>query len=442
MIAHPKILSSRDRRQTDPTIKLCWHEACRTISLGKSYTQWKVPIEMTDFAKTKAMFNLPDGVIYLDGNSLGPQPKEAPDRIAKMVTDEWGEMLISGWNKAGWMHQPTRVGNRIAKLIGAEENSVVMGDTLSIKVYQAVASALELNPGRKVILSDNGNFPTDLYMTNGLIRSLNDGHRLVTVNPEDVEAAIDDTVAVLMLTEIDYRTGRKHDMKRLTEKAHAAGVITIWDLAHSAGALPVDLSGCNADFAIGCTYKYLNGGPGAPAFIYVAPRHADKVRPALSGWLGHAAPFAFDLDYKAGSGIERMRVGTPPVIALTVLETALDIWDMADINDVRAKSIELCDLFIKEVEARCPQLTLDTPRDGAARGSQVSFRFAEGYAAMQALIAHGVVGDFRAPDTMRFGFTPLYIDKADVLAAVDIFENILTNSLWDTEAFKTKSAVT
>ena len=388
------------------------------------------------------MFNLPDGTIYLDGNSLGPQPKGAPERISKMVTDEWGQMLISGWNKAGWMQQPTRVGNRIAKLVGAEKNSIVMGDTLSIKVYQAVASALDLNPGRKVILSDTGNFPTDLYMTEGLIRSLNDGHELRTVAPEEVEAAIDDTVAVMLLTEIDYRTGRKHDMKRLTEKAHAAGVITIWDLAHSAGALPVDLSGCNADFAIGCTYKYLNGGPGAPAFIYVAPRHADKVRPALSGWLGHEAPFAFDLDYKAGSGIERMRVGTPPVIALTVLETALDIWDMADIHDVRAKSITLCDLFIKEVEARCPQLTLDTPRDGAMRGSQVSFRFAEGYAAMQALIAHGVVGDFRAPDTMRFGFTPLYIDEADVLAAVDILENILTNDLWDTEGFKTKSAVT
>jgi len=265
---------------------------------------------------------------------------------------------------------------------------------------------------------------------------------LRTVNPEDVEAAIDESVAVLLLTEVDYRTGRKHDMKRLTQKAHAAGIITIWDLAHSAGALPVDLSGCNADFAVGCTYKYLNGGPGAPAFIYVAPRLAQKVQPALSGWLGHDAPFAFAPEYKAGNGIERMRVGTPPVIALTVLESALDIWDMANINDVRTKSIELCDLFIKEVTARCPQLTLETTLDGAARGSHVSFRFADGYAAMQALISHGVIGDFRAPDTMRFGFAPLYIDEADVLAAVEILENIMTNKLWDTKAFKTKSAVT
>ena len=397
---------------------------------------------MTDFTKTKAMFNIPTGTIYLDGNSLGPLPKDAPVRVANMLKDEWGEMLISGWNKAGWMQQPTSVGNRIAGLIGAEKNSVFMGDTLSIKVYQAVASALELNPNRKIILSDNGNFPTDLYMTNGLIRLLNDGHELRIVNPEDVEAAIDDTVAVLLLTEEDYRTGRKHDMKLLTQKAHAAGVIAVWDLAHSAGALPVDLAGCNADFAVGCTYKYLNGGPGAPAFIYVAPRLTDKVQPALSGWLGHKAPFEFDAEYKAGDGIERMRVGTPPVIALAVLEAALDIWDMADIQDVRAKSVELCDLFIKEVEARCPQLALDTTRNGAARGSQVSFRFANGYAVMQALISEGVIGDFRAPDTIRFGFAPLYIDEPDVLAAVDILENIMTNDRWDTDAFKTKSAVT
>lgn len=397
---------------------------------------------MTDFAKTKAMFNIPAGMIYLDGNSLGPLPKDAPERVARMMENEWGEMLIGAWNKAGWMEQPARVGDRIAKLIGAENNSVVMGDTLSIKVYQAVASALELNPDRKVVLSDNGNFPSDLYMTDGLLRSLKDDHELRTVNPEDVEDAIDDTIAVLLLTQVDYRTGRKHDMQRLTEKAHAAGVITVWDLAHSAGALPVDISGCNADFAIGCTYKYLNGGPGAPAFIYVAPRHADKVRPALSGWLGHAAPFAFNLDYTAGKGIERMRVGTPPVIALTVLEAALDIWDMVEMQDVRAKSVELCDLFIAQIEARCPPLTLDTPRDGAVRGSQVSFRVTEGYAVMQALIAHGVIGDFRAPDTIRFGFAPLYIDEANVLAAVDILENILTNRLWDTDAFKARSAVT
>ncbi len=396
----------------------------------------------TDFNKTRSMFHLPEGMIYLDGNSLGPRPRAATKRVKEVLDNEWGEMLIGGWNKAGWMQQPGHIGNRIARLIGAKDDSVVVGDTLSIKVYQAVASALELNPDRKVILSDNGNFPTDLYMTNGLIRSLGAGHELRIVAPEQVEAAIDSTIAVLLLTEVDYRTGRKHDMKRLTKKAQDAGVITVWDLAHSAGALPVDLGGCNVDFAIGCTYKYLNGGPGAPAFIYVAPELADQVRPALSGWLGHESPFAFDLDYKPGSGIERMRVGTPPVIALAALETALDVWDMVDILDVRAKSIELCDLFIHVVEARCPQLTLDTPRDGDQRGSQVSFRFSEGYAAMQALISRGVIGDFRAPDTMRFGFTPLYINENDVHAAVDIMEDIMTNHLWDTDTFKAWSSVT
>ncbi len=397
---------------------------------------------MSDFAKTKSIFHLPEGVIYLDGNSLGPLPKATPDNIGNMLTNEWGEMLITGWNKADWMGQPSRVGDRIGKLIGAAAGSVVMGDTLSIKVYQAVSSALELNSSRKVVLSDNGNFPTDLYMVDGLLKSLDAGHELRLSDPDKVEESLSEEIAVLMLTEVDYRTGRKHNMKALTEKAHALGIIVIWDLAHSAGAVEVDLEGCNADFAVGCTYKYLNGGPGAPAFIYVAPRLQDKIRPSLSGWMGHEAPFAFDLDYRAGAGIERMRVGTPPVIALTALESALDIWDMVSMADVRAKSIELCDLFISEVEARCPELELNSPRDGENRGSQVTFKFNEGYAAMQALIAHGVIGDFRAPDNMRFGFTPLYIDESDVRAAVDILADVINNKLWDKPEYKQKARVT
>jgi kynureninase len=397
---------------------------------------------MTDFAATKAMFDLPEGVIYLDGNSLGPLPSAAKDRVANMMTEEWGKMLITGWNKAGWMQKSTAVGNRIARLIGAEEDHVIMGDTLSIKVYQAVASALEMNPSRKVVLSDNGNFPSDLYIVQGLLKSLGAEYELHVVDPEAVAENITDDVAVLMLTEVDYRTGRKHDMKTLTAKAHEAGALTVWDLAHSAGALPVDLAGCKADFAVGCTYKYLNSGPGGPAFIYVAPRHAEVARPALSGWLGHEAPFAFDLDYRPGRGIERMRVGTPPVIQLTSLEAAMDIWDQVDMQDLRAKSIELCDLFIAEVEAACPELELASPRDGNQRGSQVSFRFREGYAAMQALIERGVIGDFRAPDIMRFGFTPLYIDADDVRAAVAIVKDVMTNDLWDNEAYKQRAAVT
>jgi kynureninase len=397
---------------------------------------------MTDFAATKAMFHIPDGMIYLDGNSLGPLPRGAADRLTRVISDEWGQMLITGWNKAGWMEQPTRVGDRIARLIGAEPGHVVMGDTLSIKVYQALASALEMRPGRRVILSDSGNFPSDLYMAEGLIASLGRGHELRVVAPEDVAANITEEVAVTLITEVDYRTGRKHDMADLTARAHAAGALTIWDLAHSAGALPVDLAGAGADFAVGCTYKYLNGGPGAPAFIYVAPRHADVARPALSGWLGHEAPFAFDTSYRPGAGIERMRVGTPPVLALAALEAALDIWDMTTMQDIRAASIALTERFIAGIEASCPMLTLATPRDAALRGSQVSFRFPDGYAAMQALIARGVVGDFRAPDIMRFGFTPLFIDASDVDAAIAIIADVMTNRLWDQPAYKTRARVT
>ncbi|WP_127901485.1 kynureninase [Solirhodobacter olei] len=397
---------------------------------------------MTDFAKTKSLFHLPEGVIYLDGNSLGPLPKSVPARLAATATDEWGEMLITGWNRAGWMEMPRKVGDRIARLIGAEPGSVVMGDTLSIKVYQALASALEMNPDRRVILSDTGNFPSDLYIADGLVRSLGRGYELRTVTPEDVEAAIDESVAVTLITEVDYRTGRKHDMKKLTAKAHAAGALTVWDLAHSAGALPVHLADCGADFAVGCTYKYLNSGPGGPAFIYVAPRHAEAARPALSGWLGHESPFAFDLDYRPGRGIERMRVGTPPILQLAALDAAMDVWDLTTMEEVRARSIELTEHFIARVEATCPSLTLASPRDPEGRGSQVSFRHPEGYAIMQALIARGVIGDFRAPDTLRFGFTPLYIGLEEVNGAVEILAEIMGKALWDRPEYKVKARVT
>ncbi|WP_320177429.1 kynureninase [Roseovarius pacificus] len=397
---------------------------------------------MTDFTATKAMFHLPEGVVYLDGNSLGPLPKAAPEQMRQVMCEEWGEMLITGWNKAGWMAQPAAVGDRIARLIGAEPGHVVMGDTLSIKVYQALAAALTMRPERKVILSDSGNFPTDLYMAEGLIGGLDKGHELRVVAPDEVEQAITDEVAVLMLTQVDYRTGRMHDMARLTRKAHENGVLAIWDLAHSAGAVPVDLAGCGADFAVGCTYKFLNGGPGAPAFIYVAPRHADMARPALSGWLGHAAPFAFEQAYRAGDGIARMRVGTPPVLALASLETALDIWDGVDMAALRARSQALSERFIAAVEATCPMLELASPRDPDRRGSQVSFRFVHGYEAMQACIAHGVIGDFRAPDIMRFGITPLYIDEADIDRAAAVIARIMEQRLWDDAAYRARAAVT
>ena len=397
---------------------------------------------MTDFATTKAMFYLPEGMIYLDGNSLGPLPNATAARVAQAVTAEWGEKVITGWNRAGWMAQPTEYGDRIGRLIGAEKGHVVLGDTLSIKVYQALAAAIDLVPDRKVILTDSGNFPSDIYMAEGLIKSLGRGHELRVVAPEDVADHINDDLAVLMLTQVDYRTGRLHDMAALTAKAHAAGAVTVWDLAHTAGAMAVDVKGCNADFAVGCTYKYLNAGPGAPAFIYVAPRHIDTCQPALSGWLGHQAPFAFDLDYRPGTGIERMRVGTPSVLQMAALDSALNIWDAVDMQALRAASIALTERFIAGVEATCPMLTLASPRDPHNRGSQVSFAFEHGYAAMQACIARNLIGDFRAPDIMRFGFTPLFIDADDVDRAVHVIADVMTNRLWDDPVYKQVSRVT
>jgi len=370
----------------------------------------------------KHLFDIPEGVIYLDGNSLGPLPLGVAEAVQRAVTAEWGGQLIKGWNTCGWMEQPMRVGNLVGGLIGAPEGSVVMGDTLSIKVFQALAAALAMRPDRKVILSDNGNFPSDLYMAEGLVALKAQGYSLKVVDPEAVTDAIDETIAVV--------------------QAQDAGAVMIWDLAHSAGAVDVQIGASKCEFAVGCTYKYLNGGPGAPAFIYIRPDLAEVAEPALSGWLGHKAPFAFDQDYTPAPSIERMRVGTPPVLQLTALEEALKVWERVSMTDLRNASIALCDLFIKEVEARCPELTLISPREGAERGSQVSFAFENGYAATQALIARGVIGDFRAPNVMRFGFTPLYIGEADVIAAVDVFEDVLNNRLWDAPEYLVANRVT
>ena len=390
----------------------------------------------------KDAFIIPEGVIYLDGNSLGPLPKAVAARVQSMIADEWGKMLIRGWNGAGWMDQPSRVGDQVAGIIGAPEGTVVMGDTLSLKVFQALAAAVKINPERRVILSDTGNFPSDLYMAEGLVGLLEQGYELRTVAPEEVMDAVDESVAVVMLTQIDYRTGRMHDMNAVTAAVQAKGAVMLWDLAHSAGAVEVDLEGSNCEFAIGCTYKYLNGGPGAPAFIYVRGDLVETIEPALSGWLGHRQPFAFDLNYKAGAGIERMRVGTPPVIQLTALEVAMELWDDVDMAQLRADSIALQEQFIMEIERDVPQLTLASPRDSTVRGSQVSFQFHEGFAAMQAVIDRGVIGDFRAPDIMRFGFTPMYLDSGDVSAAVAIIADVMNNNLWDQDKYKVRSRVT
>lgn len=397
---------------------------------------------MTTFPR-RDLFDLPEGVIYLDGNSLGPLPSHAKDRIAKAVTEEWGTQLIRGWNSAGWYTLPNRVGERLAKLISAPEGTVTCCDSTSVNLFKVLTSALSLTD-RAVVLSDRGNFPTDLYVAQGALAALSKGHELKVVDPEAVLEAIDDTIGVVMLTQVDYRTGRLHDMATITAAAHAAGALVIWDLAHSAGALPVDLGGCNADFAVGCGYKYLNGGPGAPAFLYVRADHADRVQPALSGWMGHEAPFAFDLDYTPAEGIHRMRVGTPPVLSLTALDAALDLWDDMDVTALRARSIALTDLFIAEVEAKCAShgLELATPREGTRRGSQVSFHCAQGYAVMQALIAENVIGDFRAPDLIRFGFAPLYNTEDEVLEAASRLSAILSERRWDRPEFLAKQEVT
>ena len=397
---------------------------------------------MTDFSKTRDLFHLPDGMIYLDGNSLGPLPKATPAKVEQMIRAEWGDMLITAWNKAGWMASPATTGDRLARMIGAQHGSVVVGDTLSIKIYQALASALALKPDRKVILSDTGNFPSDLYMAQGLIKSLAQGHELRLVAPNDVATSLTPDIAVLMLTEVDYQTGRLHDMTALTRAAHDLGIITVWDLAHSAGAIEVDLQGAGADFAAGCTYKYINAGPGAPAFIYVKSELQSLVLTALSGWHGHAAPFDFDLDYRPAPDIERMRVGTPAMLQFAALDAALDIWDQVDMADLRAQSIALTELFIKRVAAACPDLRLASPRDPHKRGSQVSFHYKQGYAAIQALIARGVIGDFRAPDIMRFGFTPLFIGEAEVIAAADHVTTVINDRVWDAPQYLARKRVT
>jgi len=398
------------------------------------------------FDRTRGLFDIPEELVYLDGNSLGPLPRASRVRVAKEIEAGWGSQLIKGWNDSGWIDLPRAVGDKLATLIGAPKGSVIAADSTSVNLLKVLSVALRMQamdaPGRGVILSDIGNFPTDLYVAQSLAETLGAGHELVTVQPEDVADRIAEDVAVLMLTQVDYRTGRLHDMVELTRRAHEAGALTTWDLAHSAGALPVDLTTAHADFAIGCGYKYLNGGPGAPAFVYVRPDHMARTRPVVAGWMGHDAPFAFDQEYRPADGIERMLVGTPPILSMASLDAALDVWEDVSIEDVRTRSIELSERFISGVEERCPQLELASPRDPELRGSQVSLRFAHGFAAMQALIARDVIGDFRAPDLMRFGFAPLYVGPTDVDRAVEVLEVVMRDRLWDREECARRAKVT
>ena len=400
-------------------------------------------------AATRDRFILPDGVIYLDGNSLGPVPKAVPARVARMIEREWGQNLIAGWLADGWMEKPLALGDRVARLIGAGPGEVAVVDTTSINLFKLLASALRLRPERKVILSNRENFPTDLYMAQGLSDWLGQGHELRLVAEDEIAAAISEDVAVVMLTQTNFKTGRVLDMAAITKAAHAAGALTLWDLAHSAGAFRVDLNGAEADFAVGCSYKYLNAGPGGPAFLFVAERHQAKAEQPLTGWLGHAAPFDFDIQFRPADGIRRQVCSSPGVIGLVALEAALDVFEEVDLDQLRVKSNALCDLFITLVEERCADhgFTLVTPRAAGVaepliRGSQVSFAHPEGYAVIQALIKRGVIGDFRDPDIMRFGFTPLYLGYQDVFDAVGHLQKVMENGEWDSPAFKTRAAVT
>lgn len=408
------------------------------------------------------LFSIPVGVIYLDGNSLGVMPKTAAARTAEVVTQEWGQGLIRSWNTAGWFNLPQRLGNRIAPLIGAGQDEVVVTDTTSINLYKVLSAALSIAaqdaPQRRVIVSERSNFPTDLYIAEGLCKER--GYKLKLVEPHEIAAALTPDVAILMLTHVNYRTGAMHDMTAVTAAAHAAGALTVWDLAHSAGAVPVNLRGAGADFSIGCGYKYLNGGPGAPAFVWVNPQHADRFWQPLSGWWGHAAPFEFTPDYQPAPGITRYLCGTQPIVSLSLLECGLDGFKaseaMGGMAALRAKSLALTDLFIALVEERCPGfgLGLATPREHAQRGSQVCLtrEHAVGgsgaFAIVQALIARGVIGDYRAgdggvhKDILRFGLTPLYIGYEDVWNAVEHLRLVLETEEWKQPQFNQKHAVT
>jgi kynureninase len=400
-------------------------------------------------APLREQFSLPAGTLYLDGNSLGVLPRATAARVQQVVADEWGTGLITSWNRAGWITLPQRVGDKIARLVGAGPGELVVADSTSVNLFKVLSAALSIcredAPQRRVILSERSNFPTDLYIAEALAQER--GCRLVLADADELPALLDEQVAVLMLTHVNYRTGRMHDMAALTRAAHEAGALVIWDLAHSAGAVPVDLHGSEADFAVGCGYKYLNGGPGAPAFVWAHPRHASRFWQPLAGWMGHAAPFEFTPGYRPAEGISRYLCGTPPLLSMAALECGVDSVLAAEplggMAALRRKSLALTRLFIERVEAGCPGLALASPRDDAARGSQACFSHPEvAYPVVQALIARGVIGDFRAPDVLRFGFTPLYTRFVDAWDAAEQLRQVLASGEWQRAEFNRRHAVT
>jgi len=392
-------------------------------------------------AFARERFRLPNGITYLDGNSLGALPVATASALSRTAEREWGDGLITSWNKHGWIDAPGRIAAKLAPIVGAKPNELLVADSTSVCLFKLLAAALAARPGRTTIVTERRNFPTDLYVAQGLADLL-PGTELRTVDRADLGTAIGDDTAVLYLTHTDYCSGERHDMRALNEVAHAKGALTLWDLSHSAGAFAVDLNGSGCDLAVGCGYKYLNGGPGAPAFLFVAEQLQDELRSPITGWMGHAEPFAFASDYRPAPGIARFLTGTPSILALAALEAGVGTFDGIAMADIEAKSAALTQLFIDEIEARSRQVTLASPRDPARRGSQVSFTHPDGYAVMQALIARGVIGDFRAPDLIRFGFAPLYNRFEDAWLAADALAGILATREWDAPRFHARQKVT
>jgi kynureninase len=399
-------------------------------------------LDATDpLAFARARFQLPKDRIYLDGNSLGALPAATPAALLNTAERQWGEDLIASWNEHGWIDWPTRVATRLAPIVGAKPSELLIADSTTVCLFKLLAAAVRARPDRRTIVSQEANFPTDLYVAQGLCEML--GLKLKTVPADEVLGAIDGDTAVVSLTHVDYRSAAIYDMRLLSEAAHAKGALIVWDLSHSAGAIKLDLDGSGCDLAVGCGYKYLNGGPGAPAFIYVAERLQDDLRNPIQGWMGHQEPFAFVDDYRPIAGISRFLTGTPSILAMAALEAGLSTFDGISMSKVEEKSRRLSQLFVGEVEDRCgKKVRLASPRDPKERASHVVFAHKEGYAVVQALIARGVIGDFRAPDLMRFGFTPLYNSFADMVRAAEILADILETNEWDQPRFKTRARVT
>ena len=391
-------------------------------------------------------FDLPEGLIYLDGNSLGAMPKSVPDYFAKEIRDGWRTGLIRSWNGKGWHNMPLTLGNRLAPMMGANEGEVLIVDSTSLNLFKMLIAALKMRPERLEVLSEKGNFPSDIHVVQGVLNNFFPETNLVLAGHTDDEiiAAINDKTAVVTLTHVNYKTGEIHDMERITRKAHEHGALIIWDLAHSLGALPVDLNSCNADFAIGCTYKYLNSGHGGPAYLFVAERHLKQAANTLTGWQGHANPFSFDINYEPAETIEKFRCGSPAILSYLALEKSLDIFESINFLELRKKSQNLTQLFIELVESKCSGFGLElySPKDPNKRGSQVSFTHINGWEIMQALISLDVIGDFRAPNIIRFGFTPLYTSYEDVWRAVDILSDILHKEIWKDPVYSVRSLVT